>query len=404
MKNSLKKTADKTIKHTLSTASAMFTGVNRASRHFGSSLLKSHENAPKGSAERSAPGSSPGIESLGDISQPPATGTIRMQSIDYGPKTCHREEIAELAAWLKKPRPAGTKVRWINVDGLHPWAIDQLRGHFGFHTLAAEDALRVPQRPKMEEYENCFFIVVRMIRLQDERLHSEQVSLFLFDDAIITFQEKAGDVWDPIRLRLEREGSRIRNQGAAYLLYAMLDALVDHCFPILEQFGDQMEELEREVMAQATPATQQRILGAKRDLAMLRRILWPMREIANALQTEKNTDIPEDVKAFMRDVYDHTVQLIDILESYREMAAGLNDLYMSVVSNRMNEIMKVLTIMASFFIPITFVAGVYGMNFEYIPELHSKYGYPVFWIVCASIVGGLLYYFYRKGWIGRREK
>jgi magnesium transporter len=137
---------------------------------------------------------------------------------------------------------------------------------------------------------------------------------------------------------------------------------------------------------------------------MLRRILWPLREIANALQAEKNVDIPDDVKAFMRDVYDHTVQLIDILESYREMAAGLNDLYMSVVSNRMNEIMKVLTIMASFFIPITFVAGVYGMNFDHIPELHWKYSYLVFWGICASIVGALLLYFFRKGWIGRSDR
>ncbi|MCU0788561.1 MAG: magnesium/cobalt transporter CorA [Verrucomicrobia bacterium] len=400
MKNTLKETADKTLKQTLSTASAVLTGVNRVRRQFGSTLLKHHEHTPNTPAEPSAPGSSPGLESLGDISEPPAPGTVHIQSIDYGPETCRKEAIETLVPWLKRARPEGTKVRWVNVDGLHPWVIDQLRRHYGFHTLAGEDALRVPQRPKLEEYDNCSFIVVRMIRLQDQRLHSEQVSLFLFDDTVLTLQERAGDVWDPIRLRLERGGSRIRNQGAAYLLYAMLDALVDHCFPILEQFGDQMEDLEREIMGKATPATQQRILGAKRDLAMLRRILWPMREIANALQTEKNTDIPDDVKAYMRDVYDHTVQLIDILESYREMAGGLNDLYMSVVSNRMNEIMKVLTIMASFFIPITFVAGVYGMNFEHIPELHLKYGYPVFWIVCALIVAGLLRYFHRKGWLG----
>jgi len=403
MKNPLKDTADKTLKTTLSTASAVLSGVNRVGRLFGGSLLDTSSPEPTPAAEPSAPGSSPGIESVGAISKPPEPGTVRLRAIDYGPNHVCSEEVSDLARWLDQARPEGTRVHWLNVDGLHPWVIDQLRHRFNFHTLAAEDVLRVPQRPKIEEYENCFFIVVRMIRLQEGRLNSEQVSLFLFDDTILTFQEQPGDVWDPIRARLEREGSRIRKQGGAYLLYAMLDALVDHCFPILEEFGDQLEELEKEVMARATPSTQQSILGAKRDLAMLRRILWPMREIANALHAEKNTDIPDDVKAFMRDVYDHTVQLIDILESYREMAAGLNDLYMSVVSNRMNEIMKVLTIMASFFIPITFVAGVYGMNFDFIPELHWKYSYLVFWGICLSIVGTLLFYFYRKGWLSRGD-
>jgi magnesium transporter len=311
--------------------------------------------------------------------------------------------VEDTAAWLSQTDSPQSPVRWINVDGLHPWVIDQLRQRYNFHTLAAEDVLRVPQRPKIEEYENCMFIVIRMIQLEEGRIRSEQVSLFLFENLVLTFQERPGDVWDPVRNRLKREGSRIRSSGAGYLTYALLDAIVDQCFPILEQFGDQLEELEQEVLSTATPAVQRKILGAKRDLAMLRRILWPMREIANTLQAEKNAEIPAEVRAFMRDVYDHTIQLIDILESYRELVAGLNDLYMSLVSNRMNEIMKVLTIMASFFIPITFVAGVYGMNFDNIPELHWKYSYLVFWGICIAVVLSLLIYFRRKGWIRGRN-
>jgi len=327
---------------------------------------------------------------------------VSCSCLDYGPEGCSTRAGTDLEVLLAEPRPAHSRVRWININGLHPWVVNRLRQVFAFHTLAAEDVLRTPQRPKIETYDNCLFIVVRMMMLKEGRLVSEQVSLFLFDDVVLTFQEEEGDVWDPIRQRIEKTGVRIRSQGAAYLLYALLDAVVDHCFPILEQFGEQLEALEKEVMDNATPECQRRILAAKRDLSMLRRVLWPLREIANELHSEKNEDIPTEVKAFMRDVYDHTIQVMDILETCREMAAGLNDLYMSVVSNRMNEIMKVLTIMASFFIPITFVAGVYGMNFEFIPELHWKYSYLVFWSICLTIVIGLLVYFWRRGWIGRR--
>lgn len=388
------------LKTTLSNASAVLSSVNRVGRLFGSAFLGT-STPPAEISAPPPPGSSPGIESLEDVGTPPAPGKIRIQAIDYGSETLSFQAISNLQEWLEHPPAQKTTVRWINVDGLHPWVIDQLRRKLGFHTLAAEDVLRIPQRPKLDDYENGLYIVVRMIQLEDTRIKSEQVSLFLFENTVLTFQERPGDVWDPIRTRLERQDSRIRSQGAAYLAYALLDAIVDHCFPILEQFGDHLEDLEQEILSNATPAVQHRILGAKRDLAMLRRILWPMREITNTLQSETQPRIPRTVKAFLRDVQDHTIQLIDILESYREMVAGLNDLYMSVVSNRMNETMKVLTIMASFFIPITFVAGVYGMNFDHIPELHWKHSYLVFWLVCLAIVVSLLLYFRKKGWMGR---
>jgi magnesium transporter len=188
--------------------------------------------------------------------------------------------------------------------------------------------------------------------------------------------------------------------GSAYLLYTLLDAVVDHTFPLLESYGDLLEEMEVAVIDDPKPDIQRQIHRIKRELVVLRRVLWPLREVVNELHRDETERIPKEVKTFMRDVYDHAVQVMEIIETYREQAGGLNDLYMSAVSNRMNEIMKVLTIMASFFIPITFVAGVYGMNFEHIPELAWKYGYPTFWIVCLSVISGLLIFFRRKGWLG----
>lgn len=395
MKPLNKATAGKALTSSVQTVSAQ---VGRLGRLFRSALLPGPENL-RAAAAPAAPGSSPGIESIADVSTPPDPGSVSYQCFDYGPERCSITDLRELERWLQEPRPDYSRVRWIKINGLHPWVVNRLRETFQFHTLAAEDVLRTPQRPKLETHEEYLFIIVRMMRLKEKRLVTEQVSLFLFEDLVLTFQEEAGDVWEPIRRRLEKPGSRIRKQSAAYLLYALLDAVVDHCFPILEQFGDHLEGLEKEVMDRATPASQQQILAAKRDLSVLRRLLWPLRDIANELHSEKNEDIPDDVKAFMRDIYDHTIQAMEILETYREMAGGLNDLYMSVVSNRMNEIMKVLTIMATFFIPITFVAGVYGMNFDFMPELKWKWAYPVLWLVFFLVSGGLLYYFRRKKWL-----
>ena len=278
--------------------------------------------------------------------------------------------------------------------------VNRLRQAYGFHTLAAEDVLRTSQRPKLETFDNHLFVVVRMLTLKEGVLRQEQVSIFLFKDTLITFQEAKGDVWDPIRQRLQKKGSRLRSMGSAYLLYTLLDAVVDHTFPLLESYGDLLEEMEVAVIDDPKPDIQRQIHRIKRELVVLRRVLWPLREVVNELHRDETERIPKEVKTFMRDVYDHAVQVMEIIETYREQAGGLNDLYMSAVSNRMNEIMKVLTIMASFFIPITFVAGVYGMNFEHIPELAWKYGYPTFWIVCLSVISGLLIFFRRKGWLG----
>lgn len=351
----------------------------------------------------STPGSAPGIESIAGVDEPPAAGTIRIQCTDYGPERVESHDVADLAELFRRPRPEWGRVRWLNVDGLHPHVVNQLRNELGFHTLAAEDVLRVPQRPKLETYEGHLFIVARMPGLKDQSLTTEQVSFFLFEDMLLTFQERTGDVWDPIRQRLQKPGSRLRTLDVSYLLYALLDAVVDHCFPILENYSDRLEELELEITANPMPDAQRRLHGLKRELATLRRVVWPLREVLNGLCRDETECISDGVKTYLRDVADHTVQVMEIVDSNREMAASLNDLYMSAVSNRMNEVMKVLTIMASFFIPITFVAGVYGMNFEELPELHWKYSYAMFWVICLSITAGLATYFVRKGWIGGKR-
>lgn len=350
--------------------------------------------------QRKPPGTAPGLESDRDANTPPAPGVVDVQCMDYGPSKVESRVGVELEALLKEPRPPWAEVRWININGLHPFVVNRCKEHFNLHTLAAEDVLNTSQRPKLEDYSDHLFLVLRMLSAQG-RLNTEQISLFFFKDTLITFQETVGDVWDPIRQRLQNPGARLRTQGAPYLVYALLDAVVDHCFPILEGYGELLEEMEASVLKDPSPSVQQRIHATKRELIVIRRLIWPLRDVINALQRDENGFFNDFVRTYLRDVYDHTIQVIDIVETYREMAGGLNDLYMSSMGNRMNEIMKVLTIMASVFIPITFLAGVYGMNFEHIPEIAWPYAYPVFWVICFSIVSVLLIYFYRKGWIGR---
>jgi len=351
--------------------------------------------------ERKPPGAAPGFEPDQEAKTPPEPGTVDVQCIDYGPDEVSIRGGVNLDALLSEPRPAGARVRWININGLHPFLVNRCREHFNLHTLAAEDVLNTSQRPKLEDYPDHLFIVLRMLSVDDRRLKTEQISLFFFHDTLITFQETPGDVWDPIRQRIQNPSSRLRSQGVGYLVYALLDAVVDHCFPILEGYGELLEEMEASVLDDPKTSVQQRIHAIKRELILIRRLIWPLRDVLNALQRDENEFLNDFVRTYLRDVYDHTIQVIDIVETYREMAGGLNDLFMSSVSNRMNEIMKVLTIMASLFIPITFLAGVYGMNFERIPEMSWPYSYPVFWLVCLAIVSALLVFFYRRGWIGR---
>lgn len=353
------------------------------------------------SPHRRQPGASPGIEQMPDVHTPPEPGKIVITCWDYGPDQCESRKIRvrELKQFWAEPRPEWSAVRWINVDGLNPFVVREFKDQYNLHTLAAEDVLHVPQRPKVEPYDANVFTVARMTQVRDGQLDTEQISFFLLEGLLITFQETQGDVWDAVRERLDSPKLKIRKAGADYLLYALLDAMVDHAFPLLERYSDKLESLEGRVMVNAKPALLQEIHQIKRDLSILRRVIWPMRDVLDTLYRDEQGELHEETKPYMRDVYDHAVQVLDIVETYREMASGLGDLYMNMVSHRMNEVMKVLTIIATLFIPITFIAGVYGMNFEYIPELGWKYAYPTFWGLCVVITIGLLIYFRRKRWL-----
>jgi len=235
--------------------------------------------------------------------------------------------------------------------------------------------------------------------LRNDELANEQVSLFHQRETLITIQEVQGDVWDSVRLRMKKSGSRFRKFGNDYLLYALLDAIIDHIFPLLENYSDTLVELENQTLEDPSPDLQKHIHRIKRELSVYRRVISPTREVIHNLYRDEEEQLIDAVKPFYRDVYDHAMQLMDTIDTYREMASSLHDFYMSAVSNRMNEVMKVLTVMASIFIPMTFLAGVYGMNFEHIPELSWTYSYPIFWVLCLLISGGLLIYFWKKRWL-----
>lgn len=350
-------------------------------------------------AARTRLSNSPGIENTVGVDQSPELGTIIFQCIDYGATGFEKKNFDTIEQLIAYPRPDWSDHRWVNVEGLHPYVINELRKTYDFHTLAAEDALNANQRPKMEPYEGHSLVVVKMPRIEDETLVSEQVSFIVMNDLLITFQEKQGDVWNPVRKRIQKSGSRFRKYSIWYLVYGLIDAVIDNVFPILEQYGDALNVLEEQAMTDPKPSIQQGIYIIKRELFGLRRAMWPMRELAGKLTFDETSPVDENVKTYMRDAQNHAVQIIDLIESCREMANGLQDFYISIVSNRMNEVMKALTIMASLFMPITFLAGMYGMNFEFIPELGWKYAYPTFLTCCVICVTGLLWYFKRKRWI-----
>lgn len=346
--------------------------------------------------------SSPGIEHAKGVDVPPEDGSIPIQCIDFGKSGCEKTDFRNVTDLIAHPRPEWGGFRWINIEGLHPFIINELRKTYEFHTLAAEDVLHTPQRPKLELYDTHTLIIVDMVRLKSEELTSEQVSIIVIGDTLITFQETPGDVWDPIRTRLQNPDARFRRYPLWYLAYALIDAIVDNIYPILERYGDVLNDLEQQAMEDPKPSIQQHIYLIKRELYALRRSFWPVRELTSKLTFDETSPVEKKVRVFMRDVHDHSLQIIELIESSREMCNSLQDFYISVVSNRMNEVMKALTIMASLFMPITFFAGIYGMNFEHIPELGWQYSYPVFWGLCITTTIGLLWYFKREGWIGKK--
>jgi len=312
------------------------------------------------------------------------------------------EESRDLAHPIGAVPDPGSGVMWVNVEGLHDVGLlARIGEEMGFHPLAIEDVANVGQRPKLEEYEDHLFIVVHMLRLENGglRVRDEQVSLLVGPGYLVSFQEAPGDVFDPVRERLRSGKGKIRGRGSDYLAYALIDALVDSCFHVLEALGERTEQLEEEVMDRPSGDTMRSVHELKREILVLRRSVWPLRDLINSFLRVEEPLVQDSTKLFLRDVHDHSYQLIDTVEVLRDITSGMRDLYLSSVSNRMNEIMKVLTIMASIFIPLTFVAGVYGMNFEYMPELEVWWAYPGVLLFMLASALGMLRVFRRKGWI-----
>jgi magnesium transporter len=362
-------------------------------------------SSPLPKIQEMTPGAAPGIEHHELTRRPGAVTPVVVTCTDYSADRVQVEQVADVADFIARHRPTWSTVRWINIDGLTDMdVVRPLAEKYGLHPLAIEDVIQIPQRPKAEDYPGSgdhqarLFVIARMLELVDGHLHSEQISFFLGRKTLLTFQEDQGDVWDPIRQRIGAKGSRLRQNDVSFLLYALLDAIIDQCFPILEFYSDQLEDMEDLVLTSGGTETIQRIHALKRELLILRRSIWPMREVINSLQREPHECMSDVTRTYLRDVYDNCVQIIDLVETYREFATGLTETYMSALSIRMNEIMKVLTIMGTIFIPLTFLAGVYGMNMP-IPENQTKWAYPVFWLVCLGTAAGMLLWFKRRRWL-----
>ncbi len=384
----------------------------------------SHPNHPRRTHRRKArrrltpPGAAPGT-----LTANPQARRTRLELVTYGaeavtdwPDVTLDDIAAARATLTARTEATGPRTLWLNVDGLGDVeTIRRIGEIFGLHPLALEDAVNVHQRAKVEEYDGHLFIVTRMPKAasgESADHHSEpdteQVSICLGGDFVITFQEVPGDVFDPVRRRMRQPASQMRRRGADYLAYALIDAALDAFFPLLEHYGEYVETLEIDVLQRPAQAHTARIHDLKRDLLTLRRAIWPQREMLAALARDETPFVGAPTRVYLRDAYDHTIQLMDMLETYREIASGLVDIQLTSVSNRMNEIMKVLTVIATIFIPLTFIVGVYGMNFDpadspwNMPELTWRYGYPAVWLLMLAIAGGLTAWFWRKGWFSDR--
>lgn len=354
-------------------------------------------------AYRGQPGRAPGA-----LTGTPGAETTVINAIVYGDDhldeypDCTLDQVIEL-------RPHAPRL-WLDISGLADLgAIERIGSMFGLHPLALEDVVHVRQRAKLEEFDDHLFVVARVVDAPDtQRL--EQISMFIGRDFLITFQEHAGDFFGAVRERLRLGRGRVRTGGPDYLAYALLDAAIDGFYPVLEAIGEHLEALEDAVIHQPEPGQIDTLHRVKRELLDLRRALWPARDMLSALIRNDTPWITDTTRVYLRDCHDHAIQLIDIIETYREIGSGLLDVYLSSLSARLNEVMKVLTIISTIFIPLSFIAGVYGMNFDTtvapwsMPELHWVYGYPVALGLMGGVAGILLLFFRRRGWLGGRAK
>jgi magnesium transporter len=349
---------------------------------------------------RSAPGTAPGTL----VADPEAAPTV-VRVLAYGPDELHEEVVEDLST--VRGMVGEWPVLWLHVTGLANLdAVQTIGDAFGLHRLALEDVMNLGQRAKVEDYGETLFVVLRAPMLEPKPC-TQQLSLFLGPQYVISFQERSAGLLEPVRERIRHSVGRIRRLGADYLTYAVVDDVVDNYFPVLERYGEELDGMEVEVLERPQRESMMRLHRIKRELMGMRRAVWPKREAVNALLRDPLPEITDDTRVYLRDCYDHLVQIMDLVETYRDLASSLTELYLSSVSNRMNEIMKVLTLFSAFFIPLSFIAGLWGMNFDHaasplnMPELEWYWGYPFALTTMGTVVLGLAIYFWRKGWLGR---
>lgn len=322
---------------------------------------------------------------------------VRISCIDYYEDN-YKEKIVYNIDEINLKEPTG--IHWINVDGLNDISIlEKIGKRFNVHRLLLEDILDTTSRPKVDETNNVFFMILKMIYLNDtEKIICEQVSILLCGNYIITFQEQIGDVFDSVRKRIFMDKGPIRKKGADYLCYALIDSIVDNYFVILENFEDKIEILEEELVGNPDKATLKKIYDIKNELIFLKKSIWPLRDVLNCIYHGDFLAISNNITIYIKDVYEHVIQINDTIQLFLDSISNMLDIYLSSVSNKMNEIMKVLTIFSTIFIPLSFIVGVYGMNFDNMPELKFKHGYLILWIVMISVTINMLYYFKKKKW------
>lgn len=348
-------------------------------------------------------------KSKNKVGQPPGSlmytgkyseGKASISVFDYDESHFEEKNIEQPTDLLVyRDRPGTT---WINIDGVQDVSLVELVcKHYHIHPLTIEDILNPEQRPKIEDSEDYLFVVLKMMTYDEPKgfVHSEQVGLLLGKDFVLSFQEVPGDTFEGVRNRLRSGKGSIRKNGADYLLYALIDTIVDNYFVILEKAGDMLEDIERELLVQPSQRTLGQLYSLKREMLTIRRMVWPLREVIYKLERDDLKLIRQETRVYLRDVYDHIIRVIDTVENMRDLLGGMLDLYQSIMGNRMNAVIKVLTIISTIFIPLTFIAGVYGMNFEYMPELEWKYGYLAAWILMIGMVVGMLVYFKKKKWL-----
>lgn len=327
------------------------------------------------------------------------TDRVGLRVIDYDEDDVQDRFVEDVHGHLIPPGKPG--VRWVDLTGLHDMdAIKSLGDCFGLHPLVMEDIANTGQRPKVEDYGDYLYIVFKMLAYEAKsEVAAEQVSLVLGKDFVISFREEEGDVFEPIRERIRTGKGLIRKQGSDFLVYSLLDIVVDNYFSVTEGLGDEIETISEKVLANPGPAIMADMHHLRREMMFLHRAVWPLREVVSGLSKKDSNLVRDATGIYLRDLYDHTVQVMDAVEIFREMMSDLVDIYLSGVSNRLNAVMKVLTVIATIFIPLTFLAGVYGMNFKYFPEIGWRWGYLFFWVVCVLVSAVMLIFFKRKKWL-----